>query len=333
MPITFDRDKKRYRFQFNRLVDGRRYRASRLLPAGWTLAQAEKYDRTEVAKLYALASGVEQRTPLISEAVMLYIKHKLPGSRNEKNTTAQLAILQPWYAGKTLDELPDVARKYATDSRAELKPATVRNRLAYLRAAARYAYKHHNLGTSDYGARMALPRVQNARHVYLRAEEVNALLSVCSPDLQAIVRLAFYTGLRWVSELMPRQPEDVIKAGRDWWLRVPDTKNGTPFMVAIHPACRKDVGRFPFRHHWRTYYAEFETAREAIGRPDLHMHDLRHSLASVLISGGATLAEVGKALNHKTAQSTARYAHVYPERVAQLVKRIPTLKGKKSASA
>ena len=333
MPITFDKGKKRYRFQFNRIVDGRRYRASRLLPAGWTLAQAEKYDRAEVSKLYALASGVEQRTPLISEAVMLYIKHKLPGSKNAKNTTAQLAILQPWYSGKTLDALPDVARKYAADSREGLKPATVRNRLAYLRAAARYAYKHHNLGVSDYGAKMALPRVQNARHVYLRSEEVDALLEVCGDDLAAIVRLSFYTGLRWVSELMPRQPEDVIEENGSMYLVVPDTKNGRPHMVWVHSACHEDLRRLPFRHHWRTYYAEFETARAAIGRPDLHMHDLRHSFASVLISGGATLAEVGKALNHKTAQSTARYAHVYPERVAELVKRIPTLKGKKSVSA
>ena len=147
------------------------------------------------------------------------------------------------------------------------------------------------------------------------------------------MRLAFYTGCRWVSEILPRQPEDVIREGGNWWLRIPDTKTGKPHTAWLHPDCRKDTKRFPFRHHWRTYYTQFEEARAAIGRPDLHMHDLRHSLASLLISQGATLPEVGAILNHQSSQSTARYAHLYPERSAELVGKLPTLSRKRRASA
>lgn len=60
---------------------------------------------------------------------------------------------------------------------------------------------------------------------------------------------------------------------------------------------------------------------------------MRHSLASALISQGETLSVVGKALGHKSAQSTARYAHLYPDVVARAVKRMPTAKKRRPKKA
>lgn len=330
MPISWDKRNARWRFQFNRVLAGRRFRASRLLPQGWSRAQADAYDRQEVARLYALATGIERPVPLISEAVTLYLDHRIPHLANGRACAQALALMLPAYQGKALDQLGDISRRYAKEARRDdgspLAPATLRNRLAYLRAAVRYAYRHHGLGDRDYSAQMAMPKVDNARQTYLRPPDLRRLLGhIGDPETRALVRLAFYTGLRWVKELLPRQPEDIQKAGADWWLTIPDTKTGKPHMVWLHPACRRDLAFLPFRHHWRTYYGRFCEAREAAGLPDLHMHDLRHSLASVLISQGATLAEVGGALGHASHQSTARYAHLYPERVAEQVKRIPTI--------
>lgn len=234
------------------------------------------------------------------------------------------------YEGRRLSELPEICRSFAADN-AGLAPATIRNRLAYLRAAVRYAWKHHQIGREDWSTRMVMPPVHNARDVYLEPDEVTALLrAIADPESRALVRLAFYTGLRWVTELLPRQPEDVLKQGADWWLIVPTTKNKQPRMVWLHPGCRADLKWLPFCLHWRTYYARFEAAREAIGRPELVLHDLRHSFASFLISQGATLAEVGAALGHKSHQSTARYAHLYPQAVARTVRNLPTLSRRKA---
>ncbi len=325
MPIYFDRAKQRYRFTFHRVVHGRRYRASRLLPAGWSREQAERFDVQETARLYATATGVSDRQPLISEAVRLYLEHRAPGLRYSRGTILALQLMMPAYQGRTLAELPDVAREYRA-AHPELQPATVRNRLAYLRAACRYAWTHHGLGQEDHSRRMSLPAVRNARHVYLRPDELQRLLAACQSDeLRALVRLAYYTGLRWVKELLPRERADIVREGGDVWLRVPDTKTGRPHMAWIHPAARKDLAYLPFARHWRTYYAGFEAARTAAGMPELHMHDLRHSMASALISSGATLPEVGAALGHSTPQSTARYAHLYPERLAAVVRKMPTL--------
>lgn len=335
MPIYRDKAKRRFRFQFNRIVNGRRIRASRLLPQGWSQAQADAYDRQESARLYAIATGIEQDRPLIADAVALFLRHHVPTLRRAKQTAQCLAHLVPSFSGRRLHELPDVAREYAA-AHPDLAAATVRNRLAWLRAAVRYAFREHGLGEADHSARMRLPRVTNKRHVYLRVEQMERLRRACrgkddiSADTRAIIRIAFYTGLRWVSELLPRHPEDVVTVGRQLWLKISETKSGQPKMVPIHPAIHADLRRLPFAHNWRTYYAKFEEARAAAGLDHVNMHDLRHSLASALISQGETLAVVGKALGHKSAQSTERYAHLYPEAVVRAIKKVPTAKRRKT---
>ena len=46
------------------------------------------------------------------------------------------------------------------------------------------------------------------------------------------------------------------------------------------------------------------------GVDGLRLHDLRHSFASFLVSGGASLEMIGKLLGHTQARTTMRYAHL-----------------------
>ena len=45
------------------------------------------------------------------------------------------------------------------------------------------------------------------------------------------------------------------------------------------------------------------------GLPDLRLHDLRHSFASILIKSGRSLYEVQHLLGHTQSKTTERYAH------------------------
>jgi site-specific recombinase XerD len=45
----------------------------------------------------------------------------------------------------------------------------------------------------------------------------------------------------------------------------------------------------------------------------LRVHDLRHTFASLLVSGGMTLPMIGKLLGHTQMQTTARYAHLFDD--------------------
>jgi integrase len=48
-----------------------------------------------------------------------------------------------------------------------------------------------------------------------------------------------------------------------------------------------------------------------IDQPNVRIHDLRHSFASILVSAGASLPLIGQLLGHTQAQTTHRYAHLF----------------------
>lgn len=58
--------------------------------------------------------------------------------------------------------------------------------------------------------------------------------------------------------------------------------------------------------------------RKLAGLPDVHIHDLRHTYASHLVSTGVPLLTVGKLLGHTQSGTTERYAHIAqaPQRAA-----------------
>jgi integrase len=328
MSIAWDKRNKRWRFYFDRTIAGQRARSSKLLPAAWSLAQARAYDKAEEGRLYGLASGIEQPDdrPLISRAVELYVTHRLPELRNGKKAALDLAQIVPSLTGKTLPDLPEVARQYRTDN-AHLAPATLRNRLAYLKAAVRYAYRRHGLGDRDWSDRMELPTVRNERQEYVTVPEFHrGLRAVTDPQAAALLTLAFYTGLRWRANVLTLTRQQIVRRGREVWLSIPRTKNDAPLMVPVHPDAQDALGAIPFSCREIDVYRAFDALRRRLRRPRLHIHDLRHSLASVLASQGATLSEVGAVLGHKAVQSTKRYAHLYPARVAEIVGRIPRKK-------
>jgi len=64
----------------------------------------------------------------------------------------------------------------------------------------------------------------------------------------------------------------------------------------------KPTAPFDIRKPWYRAVA-------AAGLPHVRFHDLRHTAASHLAKGGASLATIGAILGHKTPVTTKRYAH------------------------
>ena len=316
MPINRVEDSKgraRYEFEFSRRVDGRRRRARKLLPATWSRAQADAYDRKESARLYAELRGIERPRHTIRQAVGRYLDERVPGLKSGRGIAQELAILLPWYDGRTLDELPDICAKYLADKRATLAPATLRNRLRYLTSACRWGWKHHGMGEHDPAARVAMPAVSNERQVYIDRRQMLQLARACpSWEVRALIRIAFYSGMR-LGEIIKAEVQP------DAWL-LRDTKNGEPRIVPMHPRCRvysdyRWPSRFLVHHH-------FVRATQAAGMEGLHFHDLRHSTASAMLNAGVPLYTVGAVLGHKSSASTKRYAHLATQSLREAVGRI-----------
>ena len=67
------------------------------------------------------------------------------------------------------------------------------------------------------------------------------------------------------------------------------TDNDAPLMLPVHPNAQDALRAIPFTVSEQKVYAAFRALRGRLRRPGLHIHDLRHSLASALVSSGATL--------------------------------------------
>lgn len=326
MSIRWDTRNKRWRYEFDRFIAGRRHRASKLLPKGWSQAQADAFDRKESGRLYAVGSGIQPADALIETAVLHYLLDKTH-LKSHKSASENLAQIAWAYSGKTFADLPAVA-KLVSDNRqgvrdgVTLTPATVRNRLALLKAACRWGWKQHAMCESDPTARMQLPTVKNERHVYKGRADMLALAKATDRrDVRALIRVAFYSGMR-KGELR----RAVFEGGA---LHLADSKNNERRSVPVHPRILCCMRFVPFTAPKSTLDRGWQRARKRVGMSDVHLHDLRHSAASEMINADVDLFTVGAVLGHKDARSTKRYSHLRPEKLADAVGKI----GRKSRTS
>lgn len=319
MPISYDTRNKRWRYFFDRKVAGARQRASRLLPKGWSKGQAQEYDRVESARLYSIASGIEKPDRLIEEAVLTYLEERGPHLKNLHNMRINIAACHHAFAGRPMSDLAAVSREYATAQADMLAPATIRNRLAYIRAACRYVWKAHGWTENDPAARMSMPPVKNARKVFLSRAE---MISICRQvpasrrPARTAIRVAFYSGMR-VSEICKARIEGEVFV-------LDDTKNGEPRIVPIH----RKISHIPRTNQWPIAFTVwslskmFKAAATEAGFDDVHFHDLRHSTASEMVNAGIDLYTVGAVLGHKSQQSTQRYSHLRQQHIKDAMQAI-----------
>lgn len=322
MAITYDKRNKCFRFQFNRAIQGRRYRLSKLLPRGWSQAEADAFDRQECARLYAVATGIQRRDPLIEEAIVLYLQDKTH-LKSYKKTTENLAAVTWAYKGKPMSELANVAKAIREEPPEEgkppRKPATIKNRLALIKAACRWAWKKHGLTDHDPTTRMQMPVVNNARHKYLDRREMLKAVRACKNwETQIAARVAFYTGMR-LGELYQVEVDGDV-------LILPDTKNGERRAIPVHHKIAHLTRFLPLTGPKITIQSAWRKTTRRLGM-SVTFHDLRHSTASEMVNNDVDLYAVGAVLGHKDPRSTKRYAHLRAKKLASAVNQI----GKKAA--
>lgn len=230
--------------------------------------------------------------------------------KSYKATAEHLAAIAWAYAGKPMSALPEVAREVI--AKADTAPATVRNRLACLKAAARWGWKAHALVDADPTSRMQLPTVKNERHTYIgRAEMLRACRACGNWQAQIAIRVAFYTGMR-LGEMYRVQVE-----GQS--LVLPDTKNGDRRAIPAHPRIRHLLRHLPLVAPKITIQRAWQVARAKVGLSHVTIHDLRHSAASEMVNAGVNLYSVGQVLGHRDSRSTQRYSHLTADTLAAAV--------------
>jgi integrase len=208
--------------------------------------------------------------------------------------------------------------------------------------AIRWGYRESN------PARGIERNTEYTRRRYLSTEELPHMVAALNahPDKQAanVVKLLLLTGARR-GEIFSMRWADVDLGAGVWSKPPSSTKQKEHHQVPLSaPALQilSDVRTEQTKKHRHGlptfvfpgpgesgHVVEIKRAWRNItktaGISGLRVHDLRHSHASFLVSGGASLPLIGAMLGHSNPQTTARYSHLHRDPLRAAAEKVGAL--------
>lgn len=176
---------------------------------------------------------------------------------------------------------------------------------------------------------------EQSRDRFLQSDELPRFFQALAEEQNEIIRdyvlISLLTGARRTNVLEMRW-QDVNFARAEW--RIGMTKNGTPQTITLSPEAlevlrnrkSQEGSAFVFPGHGDSgHLAEpkkgWKRILDRAGIDDLRIHDLRRTLGSWQAKTGASMAIIGKSLNHKNQNTTAIYARLDLDPVRESVDR------------
>jgi integrase len=229
-----------------------------------------------------------------------HMKAILPTFGNRDPATITVADVQEWIGELTL------------------KPSSIRNYLATLRAVLDFASVEENPAKD---ARVKLPRQEKEPVNPPTAAEVEMIIATVPAKWQLPFTVLAETGMR-VGEAHDLEWQDVDEQGSRFrvrkgktnaarrWVAVPE-----PLMMMIADTCPRE-DRTPERRVFPGFTPDaaknaMARACKAAGIVHYHPHDLRHRYASVQIDRGVPVTKVAAQLGHSQNSLTLdTYSHV-----------------------
>lgn len=168
---------------------------------------------------------------------------------------------------------------------------------------------------------------------YLSSEEIARLSDAIESEpvsvyAKTIIKILMLTGAR-KGEIERLQWHEIDFSGG--YLRLDESKTGqkvipvgAEVLQLLRDTVRIDGESFVFpslKVPGQPYVGAkkaWERIRVRAGMPDLRLHDLRHTFASLAVSNGASLPMIGKLLGHKDSKTTERYAHLQADPLREL---------------
>lgn len=300
--------------------------------------QARRLAVQHLAELYKgrdpRADRDRQVYPTIKAFAVQFIAEYLPELR--PNTARDYRrmledLIVPALGNKTLDTVTraDVARLHHSLRETPTQANRVLSVLSRLFAVAGkwgYAPEGHNpaRGHERFPERKRLRFLSPSE--LARLGEVLREHEPIAPAQVLAVKLLLLTGCR-LNEILTLKWEQVdfergVLTLREAKTGPRDVVLGRPALELLREAYAERTsewvipGRVPDRH--LVNLSDFwGRVRKQAGVPDVRLHDLRHSHASVGVSRGLSLRLVGELLGHRQAETTMRYAHLAVDPVKQ----------------
>jgi integrase len=303
--------------------------------AGEMLLQVARGGATSLCEGHGLRD-----CPTFAEFVATrYMPHAKATKRSWKCDDSLLRThLLPMFGKKILTEirLDDVQAFYQRSVENGSAQASTNRRMILLRYIFNLALKWEVHGvTKNPASAIKLPNPRNEQEHYLSAEETTRLQRMVERSrnrmLRFIIPALLLTGMR-KREVLDAKWENLDLVAKTYYLPGAATKSCQARTVQLsnsmiqllqsvphRPDCpfifaNPDTGK-PFV----SIYASWNMARIKAGLPEVRIHDLRHTFASLLINGSYELYDVMKALGHTQISTTMRYAHLTDKRKREAV--------------
>ena len=238
------------------------------------------------------------------------------------------------FGEKTLDkiETAEISRFHRELSQ-EMSNASANRMLALMRYMFNLAISWGEIDKNPCNS--IKPFKENKRERFLQPDEIKKLIEALNQEenkqASTFIYLLLVTGARR-SEGLKAKWQDFDLEKKLWKIPIENSKSGKVRYIPLsESAIRAIKGLKPKRgnpyvftgkdkgHMWSPKRV-WDRVKKKAGLDDLRLHDLRHSFASILVSGGRSLYEVQKILGHSKPEMTQRYAHFAPDRLIEATK-------------
>ena len=185
---------------------------------------------------------------------------------------------------------------------------------------------------------------RKGRERFLSEEEIRRLGRALErhegdhPMHVAVIRLLLLTGCR-LSEIVTLR----WKEYREGHLHLADSKTG-PRVVWLSSPARRILEEQPRTSQWffpssqtgnsvhvNTIDLFWRRLRHEAGLPDVRLHDLRHTFASIAVMRGENILTVGRLLGHNDPGTTLKYTHLAHDAVAEAAETVGSVLARPAA--
>jgi len=291
-----------------------------------------------------------REAPRVKDMIDRYIREHLPklATNNAADQTSMLKkMLEPNWGNKLVTEITksDVARFLDVVAEGRPRPSKQKpnNRARKLQGHKPTPIRANRMGEvlrkmftlavewewrADNPAQGFHRRIEQARERFLGPEELTRIAVVLdsAEDQRAasIIRMCMLTGAR-VGEVRTARFDQFNLDYAIWSKPAATTKqrkvHRVPISQDVAAIVRLRFEAVPSGNPWlfpgetvgqpvREIRRFWMRVQRDADLPDVRIHDLRHTFASLLVSGGASLEMIGKLLGHSQMQTTQRYSHL-----------------------
>ena len=250
-----------------------------------------------------------------------YLEYSKVNKKSWKSDQVSLNRLVPFFGHLRLSKItPRFIEEYKQKRINEVKSASVNRELACLKFMFTLA-KKWKLVDENPVKEVKLFREQKIVMQILNKEEIDRLIECSADHLKKIIILALNTGMRR-GEIFKLQWKEIDFI--DNFIFIYMTKSGITRKIPMNNVVRetlKNIKReseFVFynpktKDHIKDVKTAFKAACRRAKINDLRFHDLRHTAATYMVTGGVDLVTVAEILGHADIKMTMRYAHPTPE--------------------